>query len=105
MKLPPLIDGGGASDPLLTAQAATAMLQRIVRHGTVAWSRRALDCARAAGITTVECGNAMRSGVADPAELKAGRWHYRIHSPRLSIVLVFRSDDEAAVVDVGRRSR
>lgn len=96
-------DGGG--DSLLSPQAATTLLQRIVRDGTVAWNVRALDRARAAGITTVECANAMLGGVADPAELKAGRWHYRIHSPRLSIVLVFRSDDEVAVVDVGRRSR
>ena len=105
MKRLPSIEGGGARDPLLTAQAAPALLQRIVRHGTVAWSLRALDCAHAAGITTVECGNAMLSGVADPADVKGGSRHYRIHSPRLSIVLGFRSDDEVVVVDVARRSR
>jgi hypothetical protein len=96
---------GDASGSPLTVHAATDRLQRIVRDGTVAWSRHALDRARAARITTPECGNAMVSGVADPPEFANGQWQYRIHSPRMWIVLTFRSDDEAAVVDVGRRSR
>jgi len=98
-------DGGETSDSRLTAHAATALLQRIVRDGIVAWNLRALDTARAAGITTAECGHAMLSGVADPPEFVNRQWQYRIHSHRMWIVFVFRSDDEAAVVDIGRRSR
>jgi hypothetical protein len=36
--------------------------------------------------------------------LRDGQWHYRLRSPRMWILLTFRSDDEAAVVDVGRTS-
>jgi hypothetical protein len=95
---------GDTSGSPLTAHAASDLLQGIVRDGTVAWSLDALDRARVAGITTAECANAMLSGVADPAELRDGQWHYRLRSPRMWILLTFRSDDEAAVVDVGRTS-
>src|SRR5256885_6616826 len=83
----------------LRPSAATELVHRVTHDGTVAWSASGLHRARAAGVTTVQCEQALRAGVADPGEFKGGEWQYRIHWQRLCVVVVFRSNLEAVVVD------
>ena len=89
----------------LSPDAATELVHRVERGGTVAWSRRGLEHAQAQEMTTVECDHALRDGVADPPELERGQWRYRIHCQRMCVVVIFRSDDEAVVVDAWRKQR
>ena len=86
-----------------TPDIATEVVRRVVRDGTVAWSRCAMDHAEAAGLTTADCVQALLGGVSDPAVLKDGQWRYRVHSRRICVVLVFRSDVEFVVVDVWKK--
>jgi hypothetical protein len=89
----------------LSSTAATELAHRLTRDGTVAWSAYGLQHARAARMTTVECEQTLRAGVADPGEFKGGEWQYRIHWQRTCVVVVFRKDVEAVVVDAWRKSR
>ena len=87
----------------LSPEVATELVHRVTRDGTVAWSRRGLEHAQAEAMTTVECDHALRDGVADPAEREGGQWRYRIHCQRMCVVVIFRSDVEAVVVDAWRK--
>jgi len=87
----------------LSPDVATDLVHRLTREGTVAWSRRGLSHAKAEEMTTVECDHTLRGGVADPPELERGQWRYRIHCQRMCVVVVFRSDVEAVVVDAWRK--
>jgi len=95
-------DNGGA---VLSAEAAGELLRRIVHEGAVTWSRSALDHAAAERMTTLECARALLGGVCDPPMFESGQWRYRIHHSRLCVVVVFRSDVEAVVVDTWRKQR
>jgi len=92
-----------AKQAQLTPDGATALIRKVVRDGTVAWSRCAMDHAEADGLTTADCVQALLGGVSDPAVLKDGQWRYRVHSRRICVVLVFRSDIEFVVVDVWKK--
>ena len=100
----PIIGRSRAGLPAaLSPDVATELVHRVARDGTVAWSRRGLAHAQAEEMTTVECDHTLRSGVADPPELRRGQWRYRIHGQRMCVVVVFRSDVEAVVVDAWRK--
>src|SRR5258706_11774026 len=73
----------------LSPDAATELVHRVTRDGTVAWSRRGLAHAQAEEMSTVECDHTLRDGVADPPELQRGQWRYRIHCQRMCVVVVF----------------
>jgi len=92
------------ADSALSPEQAAQRARGLTLDGTVAWSRRGLDRARAEGLTTVECDLVLRDGVADPARFENGRWQYRIHASRICVVVVFR-DDEAVVVDIWQKQR
>ncbi len=90
----------------LHPDAATRLIARIVREGSVAWSQHALAAMRDDSLTTVECVNVMRAGVvSEPGELEGGSWRYRIHTQRICVVVAFRSDTELVVVTTWRRRR
>ena len=89
----------------LSPESATALVRWLAREGIVTWSRHGLDQAAAAGVTTLECDQALIGGIADPPEYRQGWWRYRIHWRRLCVVVVFRSDVEAVVVDAWRKQR
>jgi len=89
----------------LPPDLATARVRGFARDGIVVWSAHGLDRARAHGMTTVECYHTLRGGVSDPAELARGQWRYRVHWQRMCVVVVFRSELEAVVVDAWRKQR
>jgi hypothetical protein len=87
----------------LTPDAATALIKTIIREGQVTWSQHASDEMRADDPTMVDCVNFMRAGaVSEPAEFIRNTWRYRIHTPRIYVVVAFRSEQELAVVTAWR---
>lgn len=91
--------------PALSPDAATELVHRLTREGVVTWSRHGLAQASAAGMTTVECDQALIGGVADPPDYSNGQWRYRIHWQRVCVVVVFRANVEAVVIDAWRKRR
>ncbi len=90
-------------DEARTPDQAAALARAILRDGVVAWSDRALKDMRSHRLTTADCHNVLRRGVSDPGELVRGGRHYRVHTYRACVVVMFRSRTEMAVVSVWRK--
>lgn len=90
----------------LTPDAATALIKTIIADGQVSWSQHAKDEMLADNLTMVDCVNVMRAGaVSEPAEYIRNTWRYRIHTPRIYVVVAFRSEQELAIVTAWRQQR
>lgn len=93
-------------DEPLDGNRAAKLIKQIVRDGQVAWSQHALDEMKKDDLATVDCVNVMRGGaVSEPAEFEHGSWRYRIHTPRICVVVAFRSESELVVVTAWRNRR
>jgi hypothetical protein len=90
----------------LSRDGATNLIHAIARDGYVAWTGHARREMAADGLSTLDCQNVMRCGaVTEPADLEKGSWRYRIHTQRMCVVVVFRSETELAVVTVWRKKQ
>ena len=90
----------------LSPDAATALIRSILQGGQVAFSRHAIEELLKDGLTTVDCVNVMRAGrVKMPADLTNQTWRYRVETPRITVVVAFRSEEELVVVTAWRAKR
>jgi len=90
----------------LSPDAATALIHSILIGGQVAFSRHATEELLKDGLTTVDAVNVMRAGrVKIPADLVKQTWRYRVETPRIAVVVAFRSEDELVVVTAWRAKR
>lgn len=81
------------------------LIRRILREGQTVFSQHALEELKADDLTTVDCTNALRGGVAEPGECERGSWRYRLRTAKICVVAAFRSEDELVVVTAWRHSR
>jgi hypothetical protein len=86
----------------LAPSAAKRLIRNIVEVGTVSFSSHALAEMANDDLTTVDCVNVLRGGVAEPGEYQRGSWRYRVGTARMCVVVAFRSDEELVVVTAWR---
>ena len=92
-------------DEPLGPDAARKLIREILRAGRFIYSRHAKEELLAADLTTVDCENVLRGGVAGPGEFEHGTWRYRVETSRIAVVVAFRSEDELVVVTAWRIGR
>jgi hypothetical protein len=63
-------------DEPIRPDAAHRLIGTILSNGTVRFSGHALIEMKKDGLTTVDCVNAIRGGVVEPAEFENGSWRY-----------------------------
>ena len=56
-------------------------------------------------LTTVDGVNVLRSGVVEPPEWEDGSWRYRVRAGRVTVVVVFRSEQALVLVTAWRSPR
>lgn len=84
---------------------ARRLIREILEGGQVAFSGHALDALADDELSTVDAVNVLRAGIVDPAEFEKGCWRYRVRTPRMVVVIAFRSATEIRVVTAWREKR
>lgn len=92
---------GGADEPFDPSEARKRIRQ-ILDSGTVVPSGHALSEMGNDNLTLVDCVNVLRGGYPDPADLERGSWRYRVRTPRICVVIAFRSEQELVIVTAWR---
>jgi len=93
------------TDEPLDPAAAKALIASILRTGSVTPSQHALEQLKARAMTMVDVVNILRAGVVEPGEFLNGTWRYRVRTPRMNVVIAFRSETELRVVTAWRGGR
>jgi len=89
------------NEPLGPAPAR-ALIRQILKSGRFAYSKHAKEEMLADRLSTVDCENVLRGGVVQPAEYERGSWRYRVGTPRITVVVAFRSEEELVVITTWR---
>lgn len=90
----------------LQPNAARKLLSRILKTGTIFWSRHAEAEMQADKLTKNDALNVLRGGhITEPAEYEHGSWRYRVHTAKIYVVVAFASDSRAIVVTAWRTKR
>ena len=93
------------TDEPLGPDAARRLILEILRAGRFIVSRHAREELLADDLTTVDCGNVVRSGFVRPGEFEHGTWRYRVETSQITVVVAFRSGHELVVVTAWRVGR
>lgn len=88
-------------EPLHPARAR-ALVREILKVGSVQFSEHGLDEMSKDDLSEEDCVNVLRAGLAEPAELERGSWRYRFRTPKIMVVVAFRSELLARVVTAWR---
>jgi hypothetical protein len=88
-------------EPFTPADARTR-IRRIIKDGTVDFSRHALKEMEKDNLTTVDCTNVLRGGWVEPPELRDGTWRYRVRTDHMCVVVAFRAETRIVVVTAWR---
>jgi hypothetical protein len=91
-----------ALDEPLKPAAAKRLIRGIIQAGTVSLSKHAQEEMTKDDLNLVDCVNILRGGVVAPGELERGSWRYRVSTPRICVVVAFRSDVELVIVTAWR---
>ncbi len=89
----------------LSPPEARRLIRAILATGEVVSSRHATREMEKDDLTMVDCINVLRGGVVEPAEWENGTWHYRVHTQRIWVVVVFRSEKRLVIVTAWRTRR
>lgn len=82
--------------------AAKKRILAILASGSVAFSKHAEEELEKDGMNMVDASNILRGGVVEPGELERGSYRYRVRTPRMCVVVAFRSETELRVVTAWR---
>lgn len=89
----------------LKPDRARRLIREILDSGQTTFSRHAEEELAADGLSTQDAVNVLRAGTVDPAEFEKGCWRYRVRTPRMVVVVAFRSATEIRVVTAWREKR
>jgi hypothetical protein len=81
-------------DEPLAPEAAKRLIRQILKMGRFTYSKHAKEEMLADDLTTVDCENVLRGGVARAGEFEHGTWRYRVDTSRITVVIAFRSERE-----------
>ena len=86
----------------LSPPEAKRLIREILETGSVTFSKHAEEEMAKDNLTMVDVTNVLRGGVLDPAELENGSWRHRVRTPRIAVIVAFRSETELRVVTAWR---
>jgi hypothetical protein len=91
-------------EPLIPVDVET-VLRTILRQGEFRFSLHAVKEMAKDDLSTVDCVNVLRAGVAGPGERECGSWRYPVRTSRITVVVAFRSENSFVVVTAWRHQR
>lgn len=77
---------------------AKQLIRECIAREHVNWTDHALHRCSERGLTTVDCVNALKSGVVDPAEWENGTWRYRVRAGPITVLVAFRDARALTVI-------
>ena len=87
-----------AGEPLEAAEAKKRIRHILSGAGSVTPSQHALHQLRARDMTMVDVVNVLRGGHVESTEEIDGTWRYRVCTPRMVVIVAFRSETELRIV-------
>jgi hypothetical protein len=84
---------------------AKKLAGEIVENGVVEVSPHALEAMADDQLQTTDCLNLLRAGVFNPPDYINGEWRYQVTTPRICVVIAFRSETRLRVVTAWRIKR
>lgn len=88
-----------------TPPDAKKRILAVLSTGSVVASPHALEELENDDLTMVDAVNVLRGGVVEPAEFERGSFRYRVRTPRMFVVVAFRSETELRIVTVWKEKR
>lgn len=67
------------------------MIRAILADGTVGFPKHAREEMAKDHLTEIDVVNVLRGGAVEPGEWENGSWRYRVRTPRMFVVVAFRS--------------
>lgn len=89
----------------LKPMKAKALIRAILEEGGVRWGDHALKELVKDNLETGDAINVLRAGVVREPEWENGEWRYRVETPRISVVVAFRTETVLRVVTAWRNKR
>ena len=89
-------------EPLREAEAHR-VIRSIIEDGEVEFWGHALKEMAEDGLSQVDVLNVLRGGWPDPGEFEGGAWRYRVHTPKICVVVQLWSEENLAVVTAWRK--
>lgn len=90
------------TEPLRPPEVKKLIL-RIIAKGIVTYSQpHAEEQMKKRRISTVDCVNVLRGGVAKEGEYENGGWRYQVLTPKMCVVIRFESESLLEVVTAWR---
>jgi hypothetical protein len=89
------------------ALEAKKLIRSIIETDTsgVSFSKHALEEMEENELETGDVLNVLRGGVVREPEWENGSWRYHVETPKIRVVVAFRSETRLAVVTAMRKSR
>ena len=85
-------------DEPLDFAAAKALIRTILAKGEFRLTSHALDELENDDLQEVDAVNVLRAGVVEGCDFERGSWRYRVRTPRITVVVAFRSETALVVV-------
>jgi len=86
----------------LSPTVAKRLIREGLGSGEVRFTRHALEEMKKDGLEEIDCVNVLRGGAVGPGELANGSWRYPVRTPRVTVIVAFRSEAKLAVVTAWR---
>lgn len=81
---------------------AHRLARTILTTGAVTFSQHARDEMAKDKLVDVDITNVLRGGYCESHDLIQGTWRYRVRTPKIVVVIAFRSETELCVVTAWR---
>lgn len=78
--------------------------QAIVLYGQVVYTDHAYERMEEWAIAEVDVKNVIRGGVPEGSDFEKGSWRYRIRTPKITVVVAFRSREQVVIVTTWRNT-
>lgn len=89
-------------DEPLDPQKAKALVAEILHRGVTTYSTHAKKAMASRRLSSVDCVNVLRGGVAEVGEYENGSWRYRFRTNVIVVVIAFVSKTELRIVTAWR---
>jgi hypothetical protein len=86
----------------LTPREARELIDHIRVNGSISYKTHCLERMEERRVDAQDVINVLRGGTVDPAESEYGWWRYRVHTPKIVVVIEFLSRGRLRVVTVMR---
>lgn len=90
-------------EPINDADVAR-LAREVIETGTVVFTNHAREQMRKRDLDEVDVTNVLRAGFCDGADFERKSWRYQMHTQKICVVIVFRSETKAVIVTAWRKS-